>query len=667
MFSLPSSVGHAGLNGRFDPDFGLEECEREPTSPTKLVRESNKWLKRYGYEPLTVSDFRKEVHYISSEVGDDEETASDNKAFIALQLVNHQMYGMKVSVEDTSISSRFGNFAEDLIILPDGYGQTYLNVRKTGRTEDMSFLDVPKLRLGIDIRPMRMDHSGTNDGKAAMVGSRLQWIPLNSPFRGTYEVFNLFQDVNLGLIRDKKFPYLPSSLGGYGKEPPFRNEKNLERFIKAFKQGSHSELIRNIVNRTVNFLSDLSDGKDPPKDPLLSHIVRFQSSFHDWIKGKSIYAPVTWLDVPTEVGKHRVARLGDSSLQDEVLIRLLAEKRLVTENQLQVAVEHNELCKSLLGAENVLISKKIRDEMRMKWNSFSVFSLENYGMIEEITLDSNRLWLKKLRDIDVSLFFKLVKEFRYNLRFILGKEFVYWPEAMDEIYERGPMKVHFQMSPLTKMGNRGFAAERSEFSSDYEDIEEKDAIDQLETWLRGSCKGPVPTTVLNDDTAIINECSKHPFNIIITDDIKLCKEANRKVGPIFRVPTRWYYESTYFGVSQHWSEYLEMKTPGKTWTEHSDSGSIKSFEELNFRDGVLLSRPARQSFSVFKTINEKDGVILSEFEDYDKTGPPADAHTYFFDRSNILRLRNPRTSHVRGKAPKGDQVTWKPLAGSNWR
>lgn len=664
MFKLPSGVVNTPLRGVFDPNFGLNHRQNNLCpDPQEIVDKANKWLLRYGYNNLTDEDLFTDIQYISSEVGDDEESASNSKAFIALQLVNHELFGLKVSLEDTSISSRFGNFAEDLIVLPDGYGQTYLNARNTGRYEDMSFIDVPKIRLAVDIRPMRMDHSATNDGKAAMLGSRQQWIPLNSPFRGRYEMFNLFQDINLGLHRDKKFPYLPSSLGGYGKEPPFRNYMNFERFMKAFKQGTHSELIRNIVNRTINYIGALSRNEGPAKDPLLSHIVRFQSSFHDWIKGKSIYAPVTWLDVPTEVGKFRAGKLGESSVMDEVYTRLLAEGKLLSEQKLEIAVEHNELCKALLKTETIPEFKRIRDEARMRWNSFSIFSLENYGMIKELSLDAS-ISLRPLRKIDLQLFFSLVKEMKYNLRFILGEEFVYWPEAMDEIYRTGPMKVRFHMTPLTRRHERGFAAQRSEYKTDHEDIELRDALPNLEAWLRSDRSQPVPTEIVNDDNHIINECGKHSFNIIITDDIRLCKEANFKTGrPVFRVPTLWYHKVIYFGMGTPWSDYLKGKTPQIEWFEHVDTGSIKSFEETNFRDGVMLATPARQRFSVFKTIKVKDKTLMEEFEDYSDE-IPVQTGNLFFDRRNELRLRanKPQSGRVMGRNHDKLQQNWRTLA-----
>jgi hypothetical protein len=637
-FRLPEGIMKRG-NSFFDPTemLGDHLTAKSRYNLESLKDEANERLAIYGYEPISKDDIDIIPSYIASEVGDDEETASNSKAFIAIQLVFHRLFGMKESVEDTSINSRYGNFAEDLIILPDGYGQTYLSARNTSSFNSMSFIDIPKLRLAIDIRPMRMDHSGTNDGKAQMIGSRQRWIPLESGFRGQYEIFNLFQDVNLGLHRDRKFPYLPQALGGYGKEPPFRNSANLERFMKAFKQGSHSELIRNIVRRTSDYLEKRSRHEYPAKDPLLSHCVRYQSSFHDWVKGRTIYAPVTWIDVPPEVAKFRAGKHGESPVKDEVILRLLSEKRLLTEQQLEIAVEHNELCRALLGATNIKEFKSLRDEARMRFNNFSLFSQESYGMIKELTLDQSRS-KEPLSQEEVKVFNERVMMTRGGLRFIVGEEYVYWPEAMDMIYKVGPMKVRFDMFPKNKIGTRSLGAQRSEFKSDYEDTEDLHKLDHLEEWLRSSVDSPpTDTTLINDDESIISKCSRTGYNIIVTDDKRLCKEANRRTrNPVFRVPCSWYYKSIYFG-SESWTDVLSQVRPGIEWAQYEDTGSLKSFEENYFHDGVMLRQKKVQKFNIWKTTGVKDQYTIVEDDDYEGYSKSL-IHLLIYDAGNVLRF-----------------------------
>jgi hypothetical protein len=632
----------------FDPNFGLDcardfDHERITEELPVLVKEGNEILRKYGFGPITKADVCAPVHEISSEVGDDEECYSNNKAFIALLPVMHQRAGMKVSWKDTSINPRYGNFAEDLVLIPDGYYQTYHNARKTSSEFEMAYLDVCKLRLAIDIRPMRMDHSGTNDGKAAMVGSRNSWIPFNSPIKGIYEIFSLYQDVNLGFIRDKKFAYLPQQLGGYGKPIPFMESSNFERFNKAFRQGTYASLHREIVRRTIVWLHNESLGFAQEKDPLLSHIVRFETSFHDWIKNKSIYAPVTWLEIPDYLNQYIAGRTSEDKRKNTAMQRLAADGDLVTEKQLEIAVEHNELCKSLLSEENIVSFKRRRDEKIAEWKKLSIYSLLQMGQIRELRLEG--LGLRELRPVEILRFHSLVRDKGRALKNALRDEAYYWPEALRAVYERGPMKVNFTCAPLTKAGFT--IAERR---VDMEDPEEgPQQHEELREFLRGGCVGKMPTKLVNDDIPLIEEAKETSLVVIVTDDKALCRDMNRIKGcPVFRVPVEWYYRSLYFGeADQPWLEYCRKNFPTFLTQSMEDTGSIKSFEETYFKDGVFASKKIRQPLNIFKDIHQRDGIIFEESERFDDGPPECNPRTLLFDRKNILCSRPQRRKTYR--------------------
>jgi len=643
---------------RFVPVKGTEKVEVTPLPIQDFLDEANEFVSIYGYGNIPEKDFRKEVSTIDSEVGDDEFRVSNNLAHIAFSAVMYSRMKMKVSWEDTSINSCYGNFAEDLITLPTNYSQTWLNYRKTG-SGDLAFLDVPKLRLAIDIRPMRMDHSGTNDGKASMVGSRQQWIPRGSAFKGIYEVFSLFQDVNLGLHRDRKFPYLPPALGGYGKRLPFHQPSNFERFMKSFKQGTHSELIREIVYRTIDYISAKRSFQDPLPDPLLSHLVRFQSSFHNWVKGRSIYAPVTWVDIPPGLEAFQIAKSGTDPTLDEVINRLISERRLITEQQLQIAVEHNELCKSLLETRNVLESRMIREKARKEWTKLSIFSMESYGMIKELNLEKpNRL--EAIGDIEILNFYKLVDSLRGGLRQTLRSETVYSREAMNTIYTNGPMHVRFTMQPKVSAYSRGFAAQ----SRDYRDVEDTELIGKLDSlydWIVARKAGqdyPVPREIINDDNHIVAECNAQLYNIIVTDDIRLCRHATSKTGSvIFRVPCEWYYIHIYFGL-QDWSSVISELAPGKEWKTHEDLGSLQSFEEKRFRDGSMLKQIQYSKYNVWKQPGEQDPEIYEEFDFLEE--PQYNTDELLFDSRNIL-LRRRFQRRFKAAPKRSDNRNWRSI------
>jgi len=637
-FSLPLEA-LPGDFPHFDPDFGLDTQGCKPLDTNYLLEKARARAQVYGFdfEPKHVSNH---VESVAAEVGDDEIDVSNNLVYTSLLAVFHNEFGMIVSEEDTSITTRYGNFTEDLVILPDSYYQTYHNARNRSDFRDMSYIDVCKIRLATDIRPMRMNHSSTNDGKASMLGRRQAWIS-PGPQRIRYDVFSLFQDIHLGLHRDRKFAYLPESLGGYGKRTPFECRSNFERFITAFRQGTHARLVRAIVRHTLDWYDSFRKGNNPEPDALLAFVARFTSGYHDWVKGNSIYAPVTWVGVPPEIAARRVRLSSRHPMQRDVISRLLAEKYLVTESQVQIVCEHNEFCSSLLGQENVL---DVRDQItakRKEWlSNSSIYSMEAYGYIKEISLLNEGH--KPLIDIEAAAFFRVIDDQSlFNLKAQLRDEPVYDRRVIDELYSKGPMKVGFRMMP-NYLGHLTHASQN--LRAQVIDTEEINQAQAIYEWLEKGAKGTPPRQFLNDDNFIIEEInnSESQYHIVITDDRNLCRSANRRTGkPVFRVPVEWYIRFTYFGDpgKEPWSEFIESRT-GVQWENHLDDGSLRSFEEQMFYNGIPLKNKARQRFSLLREKRHSTKIIVEELDFLDPESPPDERpETFIYDKMNILRIQ----------------------------
>ncbi|UOK20176.1 RNA dependent RNA polymerase [Diplodia seriata splipalmivirus 1] len=659
-FFIPK-VGDQGVvtpgNNFFDPDFGLDDnVDDFKIIPQQEVdREANSWLEEFGYEPLNDEDRKVLPQIVAAEVGDDEEAVSNSKQLIAYELTFMRLLDMKISREDTAINPQYGNFAEDLILLPSGYYQTYLAGRNRGIDSSMSYLDVPKLRLAIDIRPMRIGHSGTNDGKASMVGSRLAWVHRTSVIKGTMELFSLFQDVNLGIHRDRRFAYLPQTLGGYGKPIPFSEPSNLERFIHAFKQGTHTELIREIVRRTSDSLRSLSDGNPYREDLLLTHVSRFQSSYHDWVKGKSIYCPISWADIPPELAEFEVRAEPEDSVKSEVIQRLTAEGFLVSQTKLEIAVEHNNLSNSLLEEVDFKTALEIRARKSKEWMKLSIFGMESYGLIKEINLHQ-RGW-KPLAAYEVLEFQRLVSDKRYNLKQILRREPSYWKEALDRVYETGPMKVPFTAVPLDHTSGHFVLADQGlNYRTFVEDTEIINEYQDMMSWLKNGCVGPPPSRLINDDNSLIKQVEEGPpLSIIITDDAKLCREANFKTGkPVLRVPTIVYYYNLYFMGLEPWNDHVSEKFPHLRNQVLEDQGSLQSAEELKFFDGQLF-KTVKQPLNWHKGLGVRDPIIRVDLGD----GPSVDWTSLLYDRKNITGFKA-RKHPKFGSRPRGTgRTSWR--------
>lgn len=572
-------------------DFNVGLGNDLPTAPfhgyERLLESTKSRLNKYGRGPKKLEAFQS----ISAEVGDDELSVDSQPEYAACKCaVYSDLLGMKISEEDTSINPRFGNYAEDLFMVPDGYEQTYRYAQQTSDFKNMAFLDVPKLRLAIDIRPGRMTHSSTNDGKAGMLGSRLAWLPGDSPVRMTWEVFNLYQDINLGFIRDDKFAYLPTALGGYGKPIPFSNPENFERFLKCYKQGTHSGLARELVRRTNIRFSEYTQENRYHEDVVLSAVSRLQSSWHDWIKGKSLYAPTCWLEAPPEVVNLRVGTQGRDTVWDGATRRLQASGYLITENDLAIAYEHNKLCEYLVGTETHEEFLKGREEARSSWLNLSTFSMRLYGLLTPLGVDVSLH--SPLRPEEYQEFWFNVTKSRLHLRSFLRQENLYDAKAKDLVYNIGPMMVKVPLAPkVTQMGRRYWYEYTLDTKNSLETTEE---FNKLYDWVKNPSEGLPPQTLIEDDPVILRDIKSRAFDVghcIVTEDKALCRQALKETKSwVVRVPVKWYYMAMYYQDDpEPWIKVLSTKYPMYKWVTYLDQGSIESYEEIGFRDGQPLN------------------------------------------------------------------------------
>jgi hypothetical protein len=587
----------------FDQDIGLGDAEALPQTFgwSELLSETKDRMHMYGYRTEKIDVYRQ----IASEVGDDEEAVHTTPVSAAMCCVIYQWLGMKVSEEDTSLNPRFGNFAEDLVMLPDGYEQTYHFCQKSSDFKNMAFLDVPKLRLAIDIRPGRMNHSATNDGKAGILGSRLAWLPKDSPVRMSFEVFNLYQDINLGLLRDEKFAYLPTALGGYGKPVPFGLEENFERFAMSYRQGTHAGLARELVRRTNRVFSRYKVKNVLEEDFVLSAVARLQSGYHDWIKTGTVYTPTCWVDAPPEVKPFRVAKHGIDVTVDSVLRKLNSEGYLVTENDLEVAYEHNQLCSYLLGSETHEQFLARRKAERDRWNGLSIYSLRLYGYIAPYRLDTN-LQLK-LRPTEYDLFWLNITTRRIHLRSFLRQEWFYDAAAKDYVYVKGPMKV-FSLALWPRVAS--YSNHRMWYQATLdEDVvkRERPDLERLLEWVKSGRTDELPPNraVIEDDPVIIKQVSMMRPNqavCIVTDDVRLCRDVyNYTKAWVVRVPVKWYYMSVYYGEGDDpWLAECAKRFPSQEWETIQDTGSIEAYEEIGFRDGLPIDRPVERKLRMLR-------------------------------------------------------------------
>jgi hypothetical protein len=327
--------------------------------------------------------------------------------------------------------------------------------------------------------------------------------------------------------------------------------------------------------------------------------------------------------------------------------RLEAAGLLVAENDLAIAYEHNMLCKYLLGTDTHEEFVKIREESRMQWKQMSTFSLRLYGLVEKIGIDQSLQ--AELDDREYDYFARCLRKNRFNLRLFLRQENYYLTAAKDQIYTNGPMMVKVPMwARVTKLGRRYWF----EQTKDSQDLSEtKEEFQSLLDWVVMDNRPSAPPSLelLEDDPFIkrkVASASSDEAFAIVTNDVALCREIAAETHIwVCRIPVKWYYMDLYFGeANEPWLEKLNHIYDLYKWSTILDTGSIKSYEEIGFRDGSPIQWPQTRPFSMTARSYHAGRRIRARpsdvpLEENFEWEPYRFPDGYVFTYSNFLRKR----------------------------
>jgi len=181
----------------------------------------------------------------------------------------------------------------------------------------------------------------------------------------------------------------------------------------------------------------------------------------------------------------------------------------------------------------------------------------------------------------------------------------------------------------------------------------REDLDTLYDWIKDPKGEEIPPirVHLEDDPIIIaiaNGKSPDTGLAIVTDDVRLCRDVyNTTKLWVVRIPVKWYYLSVYYGDGDDpWLETCQSRFPMLKWETIQDTGSIESYEEIGFRDGLPIDRPVERKFRMLRPSHrglrrsrepaEKAGEVLADWKPY---GFPED---YLFSSHHfLLRRKHP--------------------------
>jgi len=197
---------------------------------------------------------------LGEEVGDDRVDLSRDPRRLATGLIVQELViHMKTSKFDTFISKELWNFCEITNSVPSAVEQSFNYCRKTNGFENLGFVDVPPLRILLDVSKGDMSHSSTTPGKAAMLGNRMR-TPRTELLQGWY-LASYLQDGFLRTSRSTEPKYLPQIMGGSGVRAPFGDKVNLYLSVHAYRGGEYQRVYGTATRELLDCLNHLERGK----------------------------------------------------------------------------------------------------------------------------------------------------------------------------------------------------------------------------------------------------------------------------------------------------------------------------------------------------------------------------------------------------------------------
>jgi hypothetical protein len=463
---------------------------------------------------------------LDAEVGDDHIYLNDAPLLFIAELVTaKEIFGVQVSFKDTFISEKYGNYSESFILKPDNISELY--GPNMAQREDAIVLDIVKVRTTVPVCSMRQKHSDTVSGKVDLLGKLSTY---NTELCG-YEVTiaQCLQQLCLGLNKEKKFPYLPAFLGGYGSPPIFRNAKSVVRSFYTYRNGSYYVLLAGICKAVY----DTKTRGRLSAQQFLARVKGSAENWQNWYKVYTRYVPTIKGDLHPKLydKKYFLGTLGRDELWDSAAYKLQSAGVVVTKTQLLVHDHLEDLTKILLSPFCSLETRELIEQEKRSQRQESVF---NSNILKKMNYEVPQF----LEECHIDSLLDLSKGGNYHLKSILSADEIFTRETLDMIKQSSPTRVNLQM--VTRKGLR--YPIQFDLSLKEEDVE---FYKSLYEFVRGDILiDEVSRVLVEDDPFLLQiarnwamEKSLKPLStisimVITTDDIELCKNINKLVPQV---------------------------------------------------------------------------------------------------------------------------------------
>jgi len=301
------------------------------------------------------------------EVGDDRiDFSCDHWNLSSALMCQERVSRMVTSANDTTISSSLWNFCEVTNTIPRHPGQSFDRCRKVGEFKDLGFVDVPPLRILLDVMKGDRSHSSTAVGKATMLGSRMR-TP-RSEFLRDMHLASYLQDGYLRTSKSSEPKYLPQIMGGSGVRALFSNPVNLHLYVKAYRGGRCDRIYGSATRELRQSVDSLELGKRVIM-PILNRRLRDRQEYLHGTYAEKIFIPKRsyMLSFRENLPDPLIEESGGANLFASFENRLLRTRHLVTRTGAEREWENTTRIRDrLLSRYSTTVSKLQRESFEKK-------------------------------------------------------------------------------------------------------------------------------------------------------------------------------------------------------------------------------------------------------------------------------------------------------------
>jgi hypothetical protein len=213
----------------------------------KINLKAKGWSQKFGYDfehLVENSQLVKRINAIISVTGDDEIITTDDVLIIVLHLaVAETISEIKISVKDTGISNRKGNYTEGWIMICPAKEADFTSVILRHHKEGVPLVfDITKLKAASAVRKqstLEMDL----ESKYSLLYKASDWVD-NQWFTYDYAQMSLVLATCIfDFSRARIFPHLYKAEGGCGGKPPWNNVQTALCGLRYFNKNQSTKSV----------------------------------------------------------------------------------------------------------------------------------------------------------------------------------------------------------------------------------------------------------------------------------------------------------------------------------------------------------------------------------------------------------------------------------------